>query len=59
MKVAIIINYWKNSPGGGGGIKTYIVNLTEELKKSSRGISLQMDSWKYIRDYDKMSAGVC
>ena len=33
MKVAIIINYWKNSPGGGGGIKTYIVNLTEELKK--------------------------
>jgi|GEM_PF-431880 glycosyltransferase involved in cell wall biosynthesis len=33
MKVAIIINYWKNSPGGGGGIKTYIENLLKELKK--------------------------
>jgi len=59
MKVAIIINYWKNSPGGGGGIKTYIVNLTEEPKKSSRGISLQIDLWKYIRDYDKMSVEAC
>ena len=29
MKLAIITNYWKNSPGG--GIKTYLTNLVNEL----------------------------
>jgi len=31
MKVVIITNYWKNSPGG--GIKTYLTNLVDEFDK--------------------------
>src|SRR5574341_416014 len=31
MRISIITNYWKNSPGG--GIKTYLINLVNELKK--------------------------
>lgn len=31
MRIAVIANYWKNSPGG--GVKTYLINLVEELKK--------------------------
>lgn len=31
MKVTIVTNYWKESPGG--GVKTYLVNLVDELQK--------------------------
>lgn len=31
MKILVITNYWKMSPGG--GVRTYIVNLVQELKK--------------------------
>lgn len=31
MRILVITNYWKNSPGG--GIKTYLINLVDELKK--------------------------
>jgi glycosyltransferase involved in cell wall biosynthesis len=36
MLVAIITKYWKNSEGG--GIKTYITNLYQELKSRDRNI---------------------
>ena len=38
MKVALITNYWKNSPGG--GIKTYQVNLVDTLKDKSIDVSV-------------------
>jgi hypothetical protein len=38
MKVALITNYWKDSQGG--GIKTYLVNLVNEIQ--SRGIEVNV-----------------
>lgn len=38
MKVAIVTNYWKNSPGG--GVKTFITGLVSQFKK--KGISVKV-----------------
>ncbi len=51
MKVALVTNYWKDSPGG--GIKVYLTNLAAELRRS--GVDLQVI---YREGYDPASIGV-
>lgn len=34
MRISVITHYWKNSQGG--GVKTYLVNLVDELKKREK-----------------------
>lgn len=57
MKLAIITQYWKKSPGG--GIKTYLVNLVEELKRRNVKVNVlfkegddpenhQINGWKFF-----------
>lgn len=38
LRIAMITSYWKNSDGG--GIKTYVVNLVDELKKNNVDVSV-------------------
>lgn len=38
MKTAFIVNYWKNSDGG--GIKTYLVNLVDALQNKGTDVSV-------------------
>lgn len=49
MKIAIITNYWKNSDGG--GVKTFVVNLVDTLKKRKAEMYVLFREGKDFENY--------